>query len=122
MPAGGIVALIGNGAGKTSDPARDLGFLGLDDARVTDGAVQFQGERIENWPPHRVARLGIALVPERSKVFESLSVDENLDAAVARRPVPKDAVYDYFRRSPPCGGARPAFRAASGRCSASARR
>jgi branched-chain amino acid transport system ATP-binding protein len=97
VPAGGIVALIGNnGAGKTTTLRAISGFLGLDDARVSEGVVQFQGERIENWPPHRVARLGIALVPERSKVFESLSVDENLDAAVARRPFPKDAVYEYF--------------------------
>ena len=94
---GGIVALIGNnGAGKTTTLRAISGFLGLDDARVSEGVVRFQGERIENRPPHRIARLGIALVPERSKVFESLSVDENLDAAVARRAFPKDAVYEYF--------------------------
>ena len=97
VPEGGIVALIGNnGAGKTTTLRAISGFLGLDDARVSEGVVRFQGERIENWPPHRIARLGIALVPERSKVFESLSVDENLDAAVARRAFPKDAVYEYF--------------------------
>jgi branched-chain amino acid transport system ATP-binding protein len=97
VPEGGIVALIGNnGAGKTTTLRAISGFLGLDDARVSEGVVRFQGERIENLPPHRIARLGIALVPERSKVFESLSVDENLDAAVARRPFPKDAVYEYF--------------------------
>jgi branched-chain amino acid transport system ATP-binding protein len=97
VPERGIVALIGNnGAGKTTTLRAISGFLGLDDARVSEGTVRFQGERIENWPPHRVARLGIALVPERSKVFENLSVDENLDAAVARRAFPKDAVYEYF--------------------------
>jgi len=97
VPAGGIVALIGNnGAGKTTTLRAISGFLGLDDARVSEGVVRFQGERIENWPPHRIARLGLALVPERSKVFESLTVDENLDAAVARRAFPKDAVYEYF--------------------------
>jgi branched-chain amino acid transport system ATP-binding protein len=97
VPEGGIVALIGNnGAGKTTTLRAISGFLGLDDARVSEGVVRFQGKRIDNWPPHRIARLGIALVPERSKVFESLSVDENLDAAVARRAFPKDAVYEYF--------------------------
>ena len=97
VPERGIVALIGNnGAGKTTTLRAISGFLGLDDARVTEGSIRFQGERIENWPPHRVARLGVALVPERSKVFETLSVDENLDAAVARRPFSKDAVYEYF--------------------------
>jgi branched-chain amino acid transport system ATP-binding protein len=97
VPERGIVALIGNnGAGKTTTLRAISGFLGLDDARVSEGTVRFHGERIENWPPHRIARLGIALVPERSKVFENLSVDENLDAAVARRAFPKDAVYEYF--------------------------
>jgi branched-chain amino acid transport system ATP-binding protein len=97
VAAGRIVALIGNnGAGKTTTLRAISGFLGLDDALVTDGAVQFEGRRIENWLPHRVARLGVALVPERSKVFESLSVDENLDAAVGHREVSKDMVYDYF--------------------------
>ena len=97
VPERGIVALIGsNGAGKTTTLRAISGFLGLDDARVSEGVVRFDGERIENWPPHRVARLGVALVPERSKVFENLSVDENLDAAVARRPFPKSAVYEYF--------------------------
>ena len=52
-----MVALIGNnGAGKTTTLRAISGFLGLDDARVTDGAVQFEATRIENWPPHRVAR------------------------------------------------------------------
>jgi branched-chain amino acid transport system ATP-binding protein len=97
VPERAIVALIGNnGAGKTTTLRAISGFLGLDDARVTDGTVRFQGERIDNWPPHRVARLGVALVPERSKVFESLTVDENLDAAVGRGAFSKDAVYEYF--------------------------
>jgi branched-chain amino acid transport system ATP-binding protein len=97
VPEGRIVALIGNnGAGKTTTLRAISGFLGLDDARVTGGAVRFRDTRIDNWPPHRVARLGVALVPERSKVFESLSVDENLDAAVGGGEVSKDMVYEYF--------------------------
>ena len=95
---GSIVSLIGNnGAGKTTTLRAISGFLGLDDARVTDGHVEWRGERIENQPPHRVARRGIALVPERSKVFESLSVEENLEAAVSGRGgVDKARVFDYF--------------------------
>lgn len=95
---GSIVCLIGNnGAGKTTTLRAISGFLGLDDARVTDGHVEWRGERIENQPPHRVARRGIALVPERSKVFESLSVEENLEAAVSGRGgIDKARVFDYF--------------------------
>ncbi len=85
VPKGGIVALLGtNGAGKTTTLRAISGFIGLDDARVTDGAIIYDGARIDNLPPHRVTRLGIALVPERSKVFENLTVAENLDAVVPR--------------------------------------
>ncbi len=98
VPRGAIVALIGNnGAGKTTTLRAISGFLGLDDARVSDGRVVFDGKRIDNQPPHRNARLGIALVPERSKVFEGLSVEENLQASVARRErLRLERVYEYF--------------------------
>jgi branched-chain amino acid transport system ATP-binding protein len=97
VPKGGIVAIIGNnGAGKTTTLRAISGFLAVDDARITEGTVVFKGERIGNWAPHRVARLGIALVPERSKVFENLTVDENLDAAVSRTKPLKSVVYEYF--------------------------
>ena len=69
-----------------------------------------------------MARLGVALVPERSKVFESLSVDENLDAAVGQREVSKDMVYDYFPLAALRRRAAVICRAESARCSASARR
>jgi branched-chain amino acid transport system ATP-binding protein len=83
---GRIVALLGtNGAGKTTTLRAISGFLGLDDARVTEGAITFMGERIDNLPPHDVTRRGIALVPEREKVFPNLTVAENLVVPVARR-------------------------------------
>src|SRR5271169_1494475 len=82
--AGQIVAILGtNGAGKTTTLRAISGFLGIDDARVTDGKVTFKGRRIENHLPHTITRLGIALVPERDKVFPNLSVGENLVAPVA---------------------------------------
>jgi branched-chain amino acid transport system ATP-binding protein len=81
---GQIVALLGsNGAGKTTTLRAITGFLGLDDARVTDGHVWFEGRSIENQPPQLVAHQGIAIVPERQKVFETLTVTENLAASVA---------------------------------------
>jgi branched-chain amino acid transport system ATP-binding protein len=99
VPQGSIVTLVGNnGAGKTTTLRAISGFLGLDDARVTEGAIRYRGERIENRAPHRVTRLGIALVPERSKVFETLSVEENLLAVVPRRGAKfaRDLVYQFF--------------------------
>ena len=97
--AGSLVALLGtNGAGKTTTLRAISGFIGLDDARVTEGSIVWRGERIENRPPHEITSRGIALVPERSKVFENLSVAENLEAAVARPGAPRlaEAVWEYF--------------------------
>jgi branched-chain amino acid transport system ATP-binding protein len=85
VEVGRIVALLGtNGAGKTTTLRAISGFLGIDDARVTEGAITFKGERIENRPPHENTRRGIVLVPERDKVFPNLTVAENLVAPVAR--------------------------------------
>src|SRR5262249_46569859 len=84
VAGGQIVALLGsNGAGKTSTLRAVSGFLGIDDARVTEGAITFDGRRIDNRPPHEIARLGVVLVPERDKVFPNLTVIENLAAPVA---------------------------------------
>ena len=101
VPPGSIVALLGtNGAGKTTTLRAISGFIGLDDARVTEGAISYRGERIENRPPHQVTARGITLVPERSKVFENLSVAENIDAVVPRSGTDarklRDAVWEYF--------------------------
>jgi branched-chain amino acid transport system ATP-binding protein len=85
VEAGQIVALLGtNGAGKTTTLRAVSGFLGIDDARVTEGAITFNGERIENRLPHENTRRGIVLVPERDKVFPNLTVAENLIAPVPR--------------------------------------
>jgi branched-chain amino acid transport system ATP-binding protein len=79
------VALLGtNGAGKTTTLRAISGFIGLDDARVTEGRVAYRGRNIANQAPHWITGLGIVLVPERNKVFETLSVQENLDAVVVR--------------------------------------
>ncbi len=102
---GQIVAVIGtNGAGKSTTLRAISGFIGIDDARVTDGSVTFKGQRIDNRPPHTIARLGIALVPEREKVFPNLSIAENLAAPVAARASRserrrrEELVYHFFPR------------------------
>jgi branched-chain amino acid transport system ATP-binding protein len=93
---GQIVALLGsNGAGKTTALRAISGFLGLDDARVTEGSISYEGQELANQAPHRIARMGIALVPERNKVFENLSVAENLRVPVGKG-VAEDAIYEYF--------------------------
>jgi branched-chain amino acid transport system ATP-binding protein len=103
VEAGRIVALLGtNGAGKTTTLRAISGFLGVDDARVSEGTITFKGERIENRPPHENTRRGIVLVPERDKVFPNLTVAENLvmptprGTALAERRRREDLVYQFF--------------------------
>jgi branched-chain amino acid transport system ATP-binding protein len=100
---GQIVGILGtNGAGKTTLLRAISGFHGTDDARVTEGTIQFKGRRIENTEPHRIARSGIALVPEREKVFPNLTVAENLlvpaapGASVAKRRGREDQLMQIF--------------------------
>ncbi len=98
-----IVALLGtNGAGKTTTLRAISGFLGLDDARVTEGAISFDGARLENRPPHEIAGKGIVLVPEREKVFPNLTVAENLTAPVAhgggKHRRQEERIYHFFPR------------------------
>lgn len=100
-----IVALLGtNGAGKTTTLRAISGFLGIDDARVTEGAITFASRRIENRPPHEIAGRGVVLVPEREKVFPNLTVAENLTAPVPRvadaaeRRRQDEQVYHFFPR------------------------
>ncbi len=84
---GTIVGLVGlNGAGKTTTIRAISGFLPTEPVRITDGRLSFAGRSIVGWRPYETARLGIAVVPEREKVFDTLTVRENLDlAAVAGR-------------------------------------
>jgi branched-chain amino acid transport system ATP-binding protein len=71
-----IVGLLGrNGMGKTTLVRSIIGLL-----RPTGGRARFAGDDIVGLPAHRVARLGIALVPEGRQVFANLSVEEHLTA------------------------------------------
>jgi len=83
VPAGAMVGVIGiNGAGKTTLLRAISGFLPGEDAQITEGDIVYQGRSIKGLQPHETTSLGIALVPERDKVFLTLTVEENL--AVAR--------------------------------------
>ena len=87
LPAGAIVAVLGaNGAGKTTTLRAISGFLPSDSAAVTDGTVHYGDTELTGRGPHAIARRGIVLIPERNKVFTTLSVQDNLRLV----PTPKD--------------------------------
>jgi branched-chain amino acid transport system ATP-binding protein len=100
-----IIGVLGtNGAGKSTLLRAISGFHGIDDAAVTEGSIRFEGRPIENSQPHFTTRLGIALVPERDKVFPSLTVAQNLLVPVwpgisrAERTRREARLYDFFPR------------------------
>jgi branched-chain amino acid transport system ATP-binding protein len=78
---GEAVALVGrNGAGKTTTIAAIMGSIRPRAGRVRVGTSEVAGQ-----PAHRVARAGVALVPQGRRIFAELSVRENL--LIAARPV-----------------------------------
>src|SRR5712691_7125092 len=79
VPDGQIVTLLGaNGAGKTSTLKAVSGLLKTENGRVTDGSIEFRGQRVDGLDPEDICRLGIVQVMEGRKVLESLTVEENL--------------------------------------------
>jgi branched-chain amino acid transport system ATP-binding protein len=100
VPFRSIVALVGtNGAGKTTTLRAISGFLPSEDADITDGEIVFDGQRINGERPHRLARAGVILVPEREKVFATLTVQENLAfAANESGSIIYERVLSYFPR------------------------
>jgi branched-chain amino acid transport system ATP-binding protein len=95
---GEIVGLIGpNGAGKSSTLHAVMGLV-----PVAGGAVRLGDAAIAGRPPERIARSGIALVPEGRRIFAELTVEENLRLGLAGRRSRSGAgaalarVYDLF--------------------------
>jgi branched-chain amino acid transport system ATP-binding protein len=104
VPKGGIVALLGaNGAGKSTTLKAISGLLGTEDGEVTDGAIVFEGRPIHHEGAARIARRGIVQVIEGRRVFEHLTVEENLKVGAHLRKSGSvreklELVYHYFPR------------------------
>ncbi|HZU88916.1 MAG TPA: ABC transporter ATP-binding protein [Stellaceae bacterium] len=100
---GAITTLLGaNGAGKTTTLKAVSGLLYSERGEVTKGTVELDGERLDRLPPHEVVRRGVCQVFEGRRVFENLTVEENLvagahtrrDARLVRDGIAR--VYDTF--------------------------
>jgi len=73
--AGEVVVLLGrNGAGKSTTMKSIIGLV-----KPAKGEVTFQGARIEQMAPYKIARLGLGYVPEERRIFTELTVLENLE-------------------------------------------
>ena len=104
VPEGQIVTLLGaNGAGKSTTLKAISGLLKSDDGEVTDGTIEFDGHRTTHLDPADIVRLGMFQVMEGRRVFEHLSVEENLRAGAYTRRTQTpgrdlNQVYQYFPR------------------------
>src|SRR3954451_3202767 len=78
---GEIVGLIGpNGAGKSTTLNAIMGLVA-----VHEGEIKLRGTSVRGKQPEKVARAGIALVPEGRRIFAELTVEENLRLGLAGR-------------------------------------
>jgi branched-chain amino acid transport system ATP-binding protein len=105
VPRGGIVALLGaNGAGKSTTLKSISGLLKHENGEVTDGSIEFMGEKIHHLPAEEVAKRGIFQIIEGRRVFEHLTVEENLRVGAHLRGSGSatkerlEMVYNYFPR------------------------
>ena len=105
VPRGQIVALLGsNGAGKSTSLKAISGLLSLEDGELANGRILFKGQPTSQLEPHLLVRQGLSHVMEGRRVFEDLTVEDNLVAAtyaLTSRAGAKpdfDSVYAYFPR------------------------
>jgi len=80
---GEVVGLLGrNGVGKSTTLKTIMGLV-----RPAEGEIRFEDTSITGAPPHQLARIGIAWVPEDRRIFKLLTVLENLRTGLDRRGV-----------------------------------
>lgn len=104
---GEIVGIVGrNGVGKSSLMRGITGFYGSEGVRVS-GKIELDGYNLRGRSPISTARRGVALVPEREKVFPVLTVQEHIrhigDSDAARSAMP-DAFEMFERKWTSCAG------------------
>ena len=91
---GEAVALLGrNGAGKTTLIRSIAGFT-----PPREGQVTLDGLPVQAWPAHRIARRGLALVPQGRRIFAPLTVEENLRLGARTGEWTLERVYALFPR------------------------
>lgn len=100
VKSGQIVTLIGaNGAGKSTTLRIISGLI-----KPKDGHIYFKGQEITNYEAHKIVELGISHVPEGRRIFETLTVMENLELAawtIKDKKIRKERferVFDIFPR------------------------
>ena len=90
--AGRIVALLGsNGAGKSTVLKAISGVLYPEEGEVTGGSIRYADAALDRCAPHEIVRRGIVQVPEGRRLFDTLTVEENLRMGGYLRPAAQEA-------------------------------
>ena len=105
VPSKGIVAVLGaNGAGNSTTLKAISGLLKHEDGAVTDGSIEFLGARVDRKSAEEIAKAGIIQVIEGRRLFEHLTVEQNLIVGAHLRRTGANVrsglerVYHYFPR------------------------
>jgi branched-chain amino acid transport system ATP-binding protein len=96
VAAGEAVAVLGrNGVGKSTLIRSVVGFT-----PPRRGTIRYDGREIQRLAPYRIARAGLALVPQGRRIFAPLTVLENLQIGARRRSseAPLRAIHEMFPR------------------------
>ncbi len=100
VTAGEVVALLGpNGAGKTTTMLSTSGLL-----PIIKGDIRVFGETVKKRAPHKIARAGLAHVPEDRSLFFQLTVAENLRLGAAKGSADIAQALHYFPALEPLMG------------------
>ena len=94
VPAGEVVSIIGrNGAGKTTTLRSIMGMI-----EKRTGSIKISGQNVITAAPEKIARLGVAYVPEERGIYSTLDVTENLllPRKVNDRGMPLEKIYELF--------------------------
>lgn len=92
---GALLTVLGrNGAGKSTTLKTIAGVIA-----PRSGSIRFNGQHIAGLPAHRIAAMGVCLVPEHRGIFKLLTVEENLKLGLRRAsPWQLDDIYRIFPR------------------------
>jgi branched-chain amino acid transport system ATP-binding protein len=101
VPPGGIVGLLGpNGAGKTSTLRAIAGLTEIHEASPTKGDITLDGRSLLGLPPEKIVRSGIVQVLEGRRIFQDLTVEENLLAGGFIRASGAHDLQEFYDRFP----------------------
>ena len=93
LQVGQVLSLLGrNGMGKSTLIRCILGLL-----HPTQGEIRFDDKAIAGWRPDKIARAGVAIVPEGRQCFPNLTVHEHLSAFLAHRNADSSGQWDADR-------------------------